>query len=81
MLRKFLTFSDCLRKQQGGIFLGICALVSVGVGGCATLERLPAVSYAQAKQTDMLDIPGARVYVSEKERILDIALKANQRLI
>ncbi|MGB8578779.1 MAG: patatin-like phospholipase family protein [Pseudolabrys sp.] len=28
----------------------------------------------------MLDIPGARVYVSEKERILDIALKANQRL-
>jgi hypothetical protein len=80
MLRKFLTFSDCLRKQQGGIFLGICALVSVGVGGCATLERLPAVSYAQAKQTDMLDIPGARVYVSEKERILDIALKANQRL-
>jgi hypothetical protein len=80
MLRKFLTFSDCLRKQQAGIFLGICALVSVGVGGCATLERLPAVSYAQAKQTDMLDIPGARVYVSEKERILDIALKANQRL-
>ena len=80
MLRKFLTFSDCLRKQQGGIFLGICALVSVGVSGCATLERLPAVSYAQAKQTDMLDIPGARVYVSEKERILDIALKANQRL-
>lgn len=80
MLRKFLTFSDCLRKQKGGIFLGICALVSVGVGGCATLERLPAVSYAQAKQTDMLDIPGARVYVSEKERILDIALKANQRL-
>jgi hypothetical protein len=54
-------------------------VTAVVVAGCATLERLPAVSYAQAKQTDILDIPDARFYVSERDRILDIALKANQR--
>jgi hypothetical protein len=80
MLRKFLTDSDRLRRQQGGVLLGICALVSVGVGGCATLERLPAVSYAQAKQTDILDIPDARFYVSESKQILDLAIRASQRL-
>jgi patatin-like phospholipase len=80
MLRKFLTASDRLRRQQGGILLGICVLVSVGVGGCATLERLPAVSYAQAKKTDILDIPDARFYVSESKQILDLAIRASQRL-
>jgi len=80
MLRKFLTARDRLRRQQGGILLGICALVSVGVGGCATLERLPAVSYAQAKNTDILDIPDARFYVSESKQILDLSIRASQRL-
>src|SRR5512136_473332 len=80
MLRKFLTARDRLRRQQGGILLGICALVSVGVGGCATLERLPAVSYAQAKNTDIFDIPDARFYVSESKQILDLSIRASQRL-
>ena len=80
MLRKFLTARDRLRRQQGGILLGIFALVSVGVGGCATLERLPAVSYAQAKNTDILDIPDARFYVSESKQILDLSIRASQRL-
>lgn len=80
MLRKFLTARDRLRRQQGGILLGICALVSVAVGGCATLERLPAVSYAQAKNTDIFDIPDARFYVSESKQIVDLSIRVSQRL-
>jgi predicted patatin/cPLA2 family phospholipase len=53
--------------------------VGVGIGGCASLERLPAVTYAQAKQADILDIPDARFYVAETKQILDLAVKANQR--
>jgi hypothetical protein len=37
------------------------------------------VTYAQAKQADILDIPDARFYVAEAKQILDIAVKANQR--
>ena len=47
--------------------------------GGATLERLPAVTYAQAKQTDILDIPDARFYVSESKQIVDLAIKASER--
>src|SRR5215510_12318673 len=72
--------ADCgLRGLQGDIVLGICMIMGAALGGCATLERLPAVSYAQAKQADILDIPDARFYVSETKEILDIAVKANQR--
>src|SRR5262249_59981398 len=67
------------RGLQNGVLLGICTIVGVALGGCATLECLPAVSYAQAKQTDILDIPDARFYVSETKQILDTAVKANQR--
>src|SRR5262245_39985002 len=67
------------RGLQNGVLLGICTIVGVALGGCATLERLPAVTYAQAKQADILDIPDARFYVSETKQILDLAVKANQR--
>src|SRR5215510_889523 len=79
MLRRVLTAGCCIRSLQGGILFGLTAAVGAGAGGCATLERLPAVSYAQAKQADILDIPDARFYVSETKEILDIAVKANQR--
>jgi hypothetical protein len=79
MLRKFLTAGCRLRSLQGVILFGMAAVLSAGVSGCATLERLPAVSYAQAKQADILDIPDARFYVSETKQILDTAIKANQR--
>src|SRR4249920_2641865 len=68
-----------LRSLQGGVLFGICTVVAAALGGCATLERLPAVTYAQAKQVDILDIPDARFYVSESKQILDMAIKANQR--
>jgi hypothetical protein len=55
--------------------MAACAAVC----GCATLERLPAVSYAQAKQADILDIPDVRFYVSERKQILDLAIKAGER--
>src|SRR5215813_2883760 len=67
------------RGLQNGVLLGICTIVGVALGGCATLERLPAVSYAQAKQTDILDIPDARFYISETKQILDLAIRAGQR--
>src|SRR5215471_2017456 len=69
----------CLRSLRGGVLLGICVVACAAVGGCAMLERLPAVTYAQAKQTDLLDIPDARFYVSETKQILNLAVKAAQR--
>ena len=61
-----------LRSLQGGVLFGICTVVAAALGGCATLERLPAVTYAQAKQVEILDIPDARFYVSESKQILDM---------
>jgi hypothetical protein len=78
MLRDFLTGCRS-RSLQRGMLFALTAAVGAGAGGCATLERLPAVSYAQAKQADILDIPDARFYISETKEILDIATKANQR--
>ncbi len=79
MLRKFETDCSRLGGLQAGLLLVISFLVTGVVSGCANLERLPAVSYAQAKQTDILNIPDARFYVSEQKQILDLAIKANQR--
>ncbi|HEY1475961.1 MAG TPA: patatin-like phospholipase family protein [Pseudolabrys sp.] len=47
--------------------------------GCASIERLPAVPYAQAEQTRILDISDARFYVNDTKRINAIALQAYQR--
>ena len=79
MLRRFLAAGWHLRSLQAGSLFGLVAALGAGISGCATLERLPAVTYAQAKQADILDIPDARFYVAETKQILDIAVKANQR--
>ena len=76
MLRKFVINFD-LRCLRAGLVLAISFLVVSVIGGCAT--RLPPLTYAQAKQTDILDIPAARFYVSEKKQILDLAIEASQR--
>jgi hypothetical protein len=79
MLRKSVTIRGGLRGLQSTLFLAVSIVVSGAVSGCATLERLPAVTYAQAKQTDILDIPDARFYVSESKQIIDLAIKASER--
>jgi hypothetical protein len=79
MLRRILTAGWHMRGLQGASLFGLVAALGAGISGCATLERLPAVTYAQAKQADILDIPDARFYVAEAKQILDIAVKANQR--
>ena len=53
--------------------------MALALSGCATLERLPAVPYAQAHQANILDIPDARFYVGDTNRILAVAQKAYQR--
>jgi len=53
--------------------------LTLALAGCATLERLPAVPYAQAHQASILDIPDARFYVDDTNRILEVARKAYQR--
>src|SRR5215475_10740695 len=79
MLGKPVTVGGRLRCLQPILFLATSLVVSGGLSACASLERLPAVSYAQAKQADILDIPDARFYVSETKQILDLAIKASQR--
>ncbi|HET9538828.1 MAG TPA: patatin-like phospholipase family protein [Mesorhizobium sp.] len=68
---------------SGGLHTGIRVLAgllaAVAISGCATLERLPAVTYAEARQIDILDTPDARFYVSDTNRIYDVAIKAFQR--
>src|SRR5262245_7083137 len=79
MLRKSVTVWGRLRGLHVVLFLAAGFVLSGALGACATLERLPAVSYAQAKQTDILDIPDARFYISETKQILDLAIRAGQR--
>jgi len=59
--------------------LAVGACLALALSGCATLERLPAVPYAQAHQANILDIPDARFYVGDTNRILAVAQKAYQR--
>jgi hypothetical protein len=61
------------------VLLAVGACLALALSGCATLERLPAVPYAQAHQTNILDIPDARFYVGDTNRILAVAQKAYQR--
>lgn len=67
-----------LRFRRVAALLTLGALMA-GLTGCATLERLPAVSYAQAQKTNILDIPEARFYAGDTNRILNVAQKAYQR--
>ena len=79
MFRRIVAAGWRMRSLQGGSLFGLVAVLSAGISGCASLERLPAVTYAQAKQADILDIADARFYISEAKQILDVAVKANQR--
>src|SRR4249920_1190630 len=73
----------CISGARHGLRTGMRVLAgllaAVAVSGCATLERLPAVTYAEARQIDILDTPDARFYVSDTNRIYDVAIKAYQR--
>ena len=53
--------------------------ISTRVVGCASITRLPAVPYARARETNIMDITDARFYVSETKRIDAIALEAYKR--
>ncbi|HEY3224033.1 MAG TPA: patatin-like phospholipase family protein [Pseudolabrys sp.] len=79
MFSRIATAGWRMCSLQSASLLVLVASVGVGIGGCSSLERLPAVTYAQAKQADILDIPDARFYVAETKQILDLAVKANQR--
>lgn len=57
----------------------IMGCVAFAVVGCASIDRLPAVPYSEAKETSVLNIPDARFYVSDRARIYAVALKAYQR--
>jgi Patatin-like phospholipase len=79
MFRRIASAGWRMRSLQGGSLFALVAVLGVGISGCASLERLPAVTYAQAKQADILDIADARFYIGETKQILDVAVKANQR--
>ncbi|HEX5212199.1 MAG TPA: patatin-like phospholipase family protein [Pseudolabrys sp.] len=68
------------RRSCGRLVIAVATPMAIfAVAGCASIERLPAVPYAQAPRTEVLDIPDARFYVSDTNRIYAIALKAYQR--
>jgi hypothetical protein len=71
----YLCPSDAFRGWR----LLLAAAAAALLPACATLERLPAVTYAQAGQTNIYDIPDARFYVTDTERIYNVAIKAYQR--
>ena len=55
------------------------AAIAFAVVGCASIERLPAVPYAEAQQTRVMGIPDARFYVADKTRIDAVATEALKR--
>jgi predicted acylesterase/phospholipase RssA len=57
--------------------LGI--VLTAGVVGCASLERLPAVTLAQAPQANVLNISDVRFYTTDVSRMTAIAVAAYQR--
>jgi Patatin-like phospholipase len=79
MPQKDFCISGALCSLRTGIRVLASVLAAVAISGCATLERLPAVTYAEARQIDILDTPDARFYVSDTSRIYDVAIKAYQR--
>ena len=79
MPQKDFCISGALCGLRTGIRVLASVFAAVAISGCATLERLPAVTYAEARQIDILDTPDARFYVSDTSRIYDVAIKAYQR--
>ena len=51
----------------------------MGVVGCASLERLPAVKLAQAPNAEILNISDVRFYTTDVARMTAIAVAAYQR--
>jgi len=80
MPQKSFCTTGALQGLRGGMRMLASLLAALTISGCATLERLPAVTYAEARQIDILDIPDARFYVSDTNRIYDVATKAYQRI-
>ncbi len=79
MPQKSFCTPGALHGLRTGVRVLASLLAAVAISGCATLERLPAVTYAEARQIDILDTPDARFYVSDTNRIYDVAIKAYQR--
>jgi predicted acylesterase/phospholipase RssA len=67
-----LPFLRLLRQTLG-------IVLTLGIVGCASLERLPAVKLAQAKQANILDISDVRFYTTDTSRMTAIAVAAYQR--
>jgi predicted acylesterase/phospholipase RssA len=53
--------------------------VTIGVGGCASLDRLPAVKLAQESHAELLNISDVRFYTTDVARMTAIALAAYKR--
>jgi hypothetical protein len=69
-----------LALKIGGVrSSGLAALVFLMLTACASIDRLPAVSSAQAPQVHILDIPDARFYPRDTHRIAAIAQQAYER--
>jgi len=66
-------------KRRSCVVCIATGLVSLALVGCATLERLPPVPYADAQQTKILDISNARFYLNDIKRINAVALEAYER--
>jgi hypothetical protein len=69
----------CRGFVRAAISLIACAILVIVLAACATVERLPAVPFARASEISILEIPDARFYVRDTQRITAIALKAYQR--
>jgi hypothetical protein len=70
---------DRRRFRFGPLLHGALCLATIALGGCGSIDRLPAVKIAQAQKSNLLDIPDARFYPHDTDRINAIALKASQR--
>ena len=67
--------SSAIRRFYSAVVAALAFLLT----GCASIERLPAVPLAQSSQTILLDIPDARFYVRDTDRLSAIVLKAYER--
>jgi predicted patatin/cPLA2 family phospholipase len=74
---RLLTGDMRLRYRSVGVIA--FTLIAFAVVGCASIDRLPAVPYSEAGQTEVMGIPDARFYVSERRRIDAVALEALKR--
>jgi predicted patatin/cPLA2 family phospholipase len=77
-MRTWLAGSGRLPKLGTiGSVLGIA--ITFGASGCASIDRLPAVTLAQEAKASVGEIRDARVYVRDTERIAAIAQQAYLR--